>query len=266
MTTSMRGVLVPLVLALACGGAESPYLQEGPQSAVQSLNQTPTPYSFEQHCQQPYSQVCNPMWTQSVITRGGPLSVSYVAAGTHCSNVYVDVYLDGVLKQTTGILRPLENSGWLDLGNVNNGAHTIGLMARGVTGGCNVGALSSWGGTLSMKPVVLYPFAQRCQQPYSQVCNPMWTQDVTTDTGGPLSVSYTAAGTHCSDVYVDVYLDGVLKKTTDILHPLENSGWLDLGNVPRGSHTIGLMAHGVTGGCNVGALGSWGGILSVDTH
>jgi hypothetical protein len=127
-----------------------------------------------------------------------------------------------------------------------------------------VGYLQSWGGRLDVTSTALTTFAQVCEQPFTQTCNPMWTHNVTTTGAGPLAVAYTTATTHCSNVQVDVYVDGVLKTTTPVLSPTQGTGWLELGDVAAGPHTIGLVAHGFTGGCNVGYIQSWGGTLAVN--
>ena len=83
--------------------------------------------------------------------------------GGHCSSVRVRVFLDGQLVNTTPFLgwtypgyegpnKNLPLTAQLLPANlvVSAGTHTLDLQAEGTPGGCNAGALASWGGTFSM--------------------------------------------------------------------------------------------------------------------
>jgi hypothetical protein len=83
------------------------------------------------------------------------------------------------------------------------------------------------------------------------------------DSCGLLTLEYTTASSHCSDIGMLVYLDGVLVATTDPLPPGTASPVFDLGPVALGSHVLSLEAYGVVGGCNQGFLESWGGFITL---
>lgn len=80
---------------------------------------------------------------------------------------------------------------------------------------------------------------------------------------GVLQVEYTASPTHCSDVRMHVLVDGVERALSAFLTPGQSSGFLDVGPVTAGSHTVALQAEGRVGGCNTGALAGWGGTARV---
>jgi hypothetical protein len=152
--TTLRNIISALLsvcltfLTLACGAEDEETSAAGPSEV--GTREDARSYPFTQLCRQPYSHTCEPMWTQTVTTQDDLLRVAYTASPNHCFTLFVDVYLDGALKHTTRIMAPKENSGWMDLGPVTPGSHTIGLVAHGITGGCNTGQLQSWGGTLSV--------------------------------------------------------------------------------------------------------------------
>lgn len=89
------------------------------------------------------SNVIHPLNVQT----GGVLRVEYTAAATHCSDVRMHFLVDGVERAVSAFLVPGASSGFFDVGPVAAGAHTVGLQAEGRVGGCNIGALSGWGGT-----------------------------------------------------------------------------------------------------------------------
>lgn len=95
-------------------------------------------------------QVCSPLYsTAIVVQQTSNLQVEYVTAATHCASGRYSFFVDGVLKMTTPVLGfPSVRSGTLDLGAVGTGTHTLSAQAEGVLGGCNVGRVESWGGTL----------------------------------------------------------------------------------------------------------------------
>jgi hypothetical protein len=95
----------------------------------------------------------------------------------------------------------------------------------------------------------------------SQLCGNRF--EIPFDSCGLLTLEYTTAATHCSDIGMMVYLDGVLVAITDPLPPGTASPVFDLGPVAPGSHVLSLEAYGVEGGCNVGFLESWGGFITL---
>ncbi len=108
-----------------------------------------------------HGQDCaNPIYAQTVTTTG-PLLVSYDVPASHCSSARVKLYVDGVLVYVSGYLGwngapapfsalPL-STGIINLGPVAPGTHTVGITAEGQVGGCNVGYIASWGGTLTTR-------------------------------------------------------------------------------------------------------------------
>jgi len=104
-------------------------------------------------------QLCTPIFSNPIQT-DGLLQIMYMVPNTHCSSVRLNVFLDNNLVETTDFL------GWLnapppfdtlaleteiiDLGPVSPGIHTVGIQAEGQQGGCNVGELVRWKGTLML--------------------------------------------------------------------------------------------------------------------
>jgi len=120
--------------------------------------------------------------------------------------------------------------------------------------------------------VVQYPIAVQCTSK-GQICFPLWTMTITTDS--QLDLSYTAPG-HCSSVRVHIFVDGV--ELPPPLSPSVFIGWkggppslpidtgvIHAGPVSAGDHLLGLQAEGRLGGCNIGLLAGWGGTVTVST-
>ena len=108
-------------------------------------------------------QLCPPAPTVTVAT-DGVLQVEFVASAGHCSSVISRLIVDGIDRFTSEPLEPGGTTGVKDFGPVAPGAHTVGVQALGVVGGCNGGAIGSWLGELrvtasgplaSQGPVVL---------------------------------------------------------------------------------------------------------------
>lgn len=95
-------------------------------------------------CPQPQTQVCKQVPTATVGAVLAP-SVSFTANGNHCSDMIAHVIVDG---QEVGADRvgPGQSTREFDLASYRS--HTVGVRAEGVEGGCNVGYVSAWGGTL----------------------------------------------------------------------------------------------------------------------
>jgi hypothetical protein len=87
--------------------------------------------------------------------------------------------------------------------------------------------------------------------------------DVTTS--GVLETEYTASPGHCSNLFMHFFVDGNDIAHSAILHPGESTGFVDLGPVSAGSHSLELRAEGVVSGCNHGTLESWAGTARVTT-
>ena len=99
----------------------------------------------------PVSQDCtgSPYVYTVTAAKASNLKLTYVTRSTHCSNVSIQIKVDGVVKKTTGFLGTSQSTGAMDLGTIAVGSHTVALGAVGQTGGCNAGRLASWGGSIT---------------------------------------------------------------------------------------------------------------------
>jgi hypothetical protein len=117
-------------------------------------------------CTNATSQTCQTRYSKAVtLSSQTSLAVKYDVPTNHCSAVKLNIYVDGSLYKTTDYLgwystsaypnngiysnSPL-TTGILDLGLFNAGSHTVSLEVVGAQGGCNLGYVESWGGSLSI--------------------------------------------------------------------------------------------------------------------
>ncbi|HXY16403.1 MAG TPA: hypothetical protein VEI26_18070, partial [Terriglobales bacterium] len=136
--------------------------------------------------------------------------------------------------------------------------NNTGTMANGVlTGAVSIGAIR-----LSAPPTFAIPFVVDCTS-QGQTCSPPFSTNVTVMPAGPITVIYTASPNHCSDVQVQVSVDGTVVSTSGFLDPGHSTGPIVTSLLPVGSHTVAIQATGEVGGCNNGALFSWGGTLTL---
>ena len=105
-----------------------------------------------------------------------------------------------------------------------------------------------------------YPISIACTSA-GQVCDPAFSTDITTD--GVAQMTFTASSGHCSDITVDIGLDGSIF-TSDPLGP-GDSTFIAYPPQAPGSHNVTVQATGILGGCNTGTLSSWAGTLVVTT-
>ena len=96
-----------------------------------------------------------------------------------------------------------------------------------------------------------------------QLCTPIPT--VTVSTGSVLLVEFIASPGHCSAIKAHLLVDSLELYVSPALGPGVSTGIQDLGPVSAGSHTVGVQAEGVVGGCNAGDLVSWAGTLNITT-
>jgi hypothetical protein len=84
------------------------------------------------------------------LRRSGTLTkITYTTAATHCSAVQVHVLLKGHEVTSTGILASGNTTERLKTHiALAKGLTTLGFKAQGFLGGCNVGRVVSWGGTI----------------------------------------------------------------------------------------------------------------------
>jgi len=110
------------------------------------------------------TQLCEPAFSASIKTTVNPqlLQLKYDVPPGHCSSIRLHVFVDGLLVKTTGYLGwagapspfntlPL-TTGLIPLKSVTPGVHVVSVNAEGQVGGCNSGALGTWGGALQLLP------------------------------------------------------------------------------------------------------------------
>jgi hypothetical protein len=85
-----------------------------------------------------------------VVDTSGVLEVGYLAPRSHCSSLRMHFLLDGVQKAVSDEVAPGHATGYVNLGPVEPGQHLVALQAEGIEGGCNVGYVSSWGGSATV--------------------------------------------------------------------------------------------------------------------
>jgi len=134
---------------------ESRTAQDVPRQSDQIIEQS---YPIDVQCTS-QGEICEPAFSVSIDTRS-ILQVKYIVPN-HCSPLRLYIYVDGVLVKDTGLLGwpgatgefsslPLD-TGFIDLGPVSSGRHTLALKAEGRSGGCNNGYLMAWEGTLIVR-------------------------------------------------------------------------------------------------------------------
>jgi len=94
-----------------------------------------------------------------------------------------------------------------------------------------------------------------------QLCPNAYTTSLKTGKG-TLTMSFTAAANHCSDVRVYFSVDGGGEHISSFVSKNNTTGSYAFA-VAAGGHTLKLRAEGRRGGCNTGYLLSWGGTLHV---
>jgi len=94
-------------------------------------------------------QVCSPAFIATRSVAGASqLTVEYISSPQLCSDLRVSISLDGVPRLTSNFVGPGGSTGPLNLGLVSAGSHAVTVQGEGRIGGCNLGSLASWGGTL----------------------------------------------------------------------------------------------------------------------
>jgi len=114
------------------------------------------------------------------------------------------------------------------------------------------------------KPVVTktatYTAGANCDKVH-QLCPNAYTTSLKTGKG-TLTMSFTAAANHCSDVRVYFSVDGGGEHISSFVSKNNTTASYAFA-VAAGGHTLKLRAEGRRGGCNTGYLLSWGGTLHV---
>jgi hypothetical protein len=82
-----------------------------------------------------------------------------------------------------------------------------------------------------------------------------------------IKVEFTANPNHCSDIIAHVFVSGPgyngEEWGSNIVHPGQSDGGYEIPVHDAGLHQIGVQAEGIEGGCNIGFLDSWGGMLRI---
>jgi hypothetical protein len=98
-------------------------------------------------------QLCNnkAAFPLSVSGAGAVPAARFRAGPFICSNFRIHYFVDGTEVAVTGFVGRLQSTGFVSLGFVAPGGHTVGMQAEGEVSGCNVGNLISWGGKVKIK-------------------------------------------------------------------------------------------------------------------
>jgi len=96
----------------------------------------------------------------------------------------------------------------------------------------------------------------------SQLCGDPFVWQFTT-LSPEVNVEFTAGGTGCSSITPVITIDGLMMPPQPTVAPGQSTGGQDF-HVGIGTHTIGVDAVGVTGGCNTVKLGSYQAHVHVD--
>jgi uncharacterized membrane protein len=100
----------------------------------------------------------------------GTMRLRYNAAPGHCSDVGLYVYVDGLLYDTIPPVGPGLSSAEIELTSLPPGPLTIDLEGYGVVGGCNVGSLTGWGGTVDVTTCTQTPTILTQPYPNLPIC------------------------------------------------------------------------------------------------
>jgi hypothetical protein len=135
-----------LGLAVASFASAAPSRKGGTQTRSFSTG------SFAVYCTSS-GQLCSPpeKLTFTLPRRGTLTSITYTTAATHCSSVLLHVLRNGHEVAKTGQLPSGQQTERLTTHiPLPKGATTLGFVAQGFIGGCNVGRVVSWGGTVTV--------------------------------------------------------------------------------------------------------------------
>jgi hypothetical protein len=104
-------------------------------------------------CQHPIGQHCLTPFTTSVDNHGEGIFVQFTASPEHCSSIVATLRIDGTILATETLAPGQQMSKQFIAGTGKPGKQltTIAVTADGVLGGCNVGTLGGWKGTLLVK-------------------------------------------------------------------------------------------------------------------
>jgi hypothetical protein len=102
-------------------------------------------------CAEPQTQVCQQIPTVPFRAKyDGPILMWFTANQNHCSDMIPHIIIDGTEWGTTERAGPGQRTRGHEI-FMTKGDHAIGVQAEGIEGGCNIGFVSSWGGTLHIE-------------------------------------------------------------------------------------------------------------------
>jgi len=130
---------------------------------------------------------------------------------------------------------------------------------------------ASMAGVMSAAPALAVHIEQyievpQCQPATSEDCPQVPAVTFSSVKGEGLQAQFTANANHCSDIFVRFLLDGYPQSDWIRVGPGQTTT-TDPGFVsPGGTHSLGVAARGVLGGCNTtGVLSAWGGTVRIDS-
>jgi len=104
-----------------------------------------------------------------------------------------------------------------------------------------------------------------CQPATSEECPQIPQVTFTSVKGEGLQAQFTANANHCSDIEVRFLLDGYPQSDWIRVGPGQTTpgqGFIS----PGGTHSFGVKARGILGGCNTtGVLSAWGGTIRINS-
>ncbi len=125
-----------------------------------------------------------------------------------------------------------------------------------------VGGLAASAAAEAQTATTSYPVSATCTGG-GQLCNNVASIPITST--GVLLAQFTGGPLLCSNIRIHFLVDGTAVAVTPFVGASASTGFLNLGPVSPGAHTVGLQAEGQVGGCNVGTLGSWAGTAQITT-
>lgn len=120
----------------------------GPNGTARAETSAQTSYPVSVACTSA-DQFCEPPYNL-LVTTSSALQAQFTASPTLCSSIKVYLVVDGVVRSASGFLGPGQGTGFVNLGPVGPGPHMLSLYAEGTPGGCNVGRLGAYEGTLDV--------------------------------------------------------------------------------------------------------------------
>jgi hypothetical protein len=101
----------------------------------------------------------------------------------------------------------------------------------------------------------------QCQPATSQLCPQIPTVNFVTTNESSILVEFTGNQNGCSDIIAHIIFDGA-EWGSNRVGPGGTDGGYEI-PVTRGSHTVGVQAEGIEGGCNTGVVTAWGGTVHI---